>query len=536
MKRVMCVWFPGWPLQRLRRARPELEGRPLVLYAPARGKILVTVCSPRAARMGVTAGMPLAEARAAAAGAPVLFHPFAPRADLSVLRKLAVWCQRFSPLVAVEEAEQPECLFVDVSGCGPVFGGEEALAARAVAELRRHNLHARAVIADTFGAAWAVAHFSLERECLSLVIAPQAQAEAIGPLPIEALRLPADVLRLLRTFDIRRVRQLLALPRAELPARFGLMVLQRLDQALGTISEVPALEHAPEPMEAFWMFEFLTADRHALEAVLGHLIDEVLARLRPRQWGVQRLLCTLTTATGDVVEIPVGLVQPRASADRLMALVRLHLERVELPAEVSALAVRAVVALPIDLQQEEIFTPDTAAERSRQLPALIERLSNRLGEQSVLRPHLVPDAQPELACGYEPWLAAASRKKKLSANLPRADARSKRPKKKQAGVLVTLQEAKGSRRTFLRPPSLKTRPVAVPATSVVPGGPPLRFEWHGRVHVVARCWGPERIETGWWRGRDIRRDYYLVETAGGERFWLFRTLPDEKWYLHGSFG
>jgi protein ImuB len=71
--------------------------------------------------------------------------------------------------------------------------------------------------------------------------------------------------------------------------------------------------------------------------------------------------------------------------------------------------------------------------------------------------------------------------------------------------------------------------------SVVPGGPPLRFEWNKENYVVAHYWGPERIETGWWRGCDVARDYYLVETAEGKRFWLFRRRSDEHWFLHGSF-
>ena len=72
--------------------------------------------------------------------------------------------------------------------------------------------------------------------------------------------------------------------------------------------------------------------------------------------------------------------------------------------------------------------------------------------------------------------------------------------------------------------------------SVIPGGPPLRFEWKRQSHVVAHYWGPERIETGWWREQGVRRDYYLVETTAGKRFWLFRTMGDEVWFLHGMFG
>ena len=105
MKRVLCIWLPGWPLQRLRGVRPELKEQPLALYAPAgRGQTRIAVCSPRAGQRGVALGMPLAEAQAL--GAAVHFEPHDPQADREALRQLALACQRFSPLVAIEEAER----------------------------------------------------------------------------------------------------------------------------------------------------------------------------------------------------------------------------------------------------------------------------------------------------------------------------------------------------------------------------------------------------------------------------------------------
>ena len=86
-----------------------------------------------------------------------------------------------------------------------------------------------------------------------------------------------------------------------------------------------------------------------------------------------------------------------------------------------------------------------------------------------------------------------------------------------------------------RPLSVWPAPVPIEVLALFPEGPPLRFVWRGAEWRVAAWWGPERIETGWWRGDDVRRDYYQVETASGERFWLFRRMPDERWFLHGVF-
>jgi protein ImuB len=86
-----------------------------------------------------------------------------------------------------------------------------------------------------------------------------------------------------------------------------------------------------------------------------------------------------------------------------------------------------------------------------------------------------------------------------------------------------------------RPLCLKPRPAPIEVISVVPDGPPIRFRWHATEHIVERSWGPERIDTGWWRGPHVERDYYRVETTTGQRFWLFRQNDTGKWFLHGTF-
>ena len=121
---------------------------------------------------------------------------------------------------------------------------------------------------------------------------------------------------------------------------------------------------------------------------------------------------------------------------------------------------------------------------------------------------LRPEAQPELSWHYDPLVERRRRRhapKALPTELPP------------------------------RPLRLLPRPLPLVATSVVPDGPPLRFHYAGQEQQIAQSWGPERIETGWWRGRPVGRDYFRVETAAGCRFWLFRRLRDGKWFLHGMF-
>ncbi len=483
--------------------------------------------------------MPLAEARGLAPDAH--FAPHEPRADREALAALAAWCQRFGRAVALEEAEEPESLLVDITGCGPLFGGEKALAAKVVDELRRYGYWARVAVADTIGAAWGIAHFGAGPDRNAppgpVIVPPGGQLQALRPLVIEALRLSPSIVQALRPFDVRRVSQLLALPRSSLPSRFSDEVVHRIDQALGHVGELLTPEPVAEIVEASWSFEAATDERRMIEAVIEHLLEQVLQRLRPRQLGIQRLLCWLQTADGGVVPLRVGLLQPSASAPHLMGLVRLYCERLQLKAEVSALSVQAEEVMPLEFFQQQLFEGEDDSDHRRLFGLLIERLSNRLGEKAVLRPQLMPDAQPEYACRFEPWLGqgmpGGSATKKRGKGKPRGNAR---PRKHSPSPPTSLPTGdRGEKEIPPRPPCLKSRPVAVAAVSVAPHGPPVRFEWQKRCHVVAHAWGPERIETGWWRGQDVQRDYYLVESTAGQRFWMFRTIQEEGWFLHGTF-
>ena len=146
--------------------------------------------------------------------------------------------------------------------------------------------------------------------------------------------------------------------------------------------------------------------------------------------------------------------------------------------------------------------------KPRQLAALIDRLSSRLGPDAVLRPELAADPLPERSVRYRRLVQGDKKRSPVRGGAPLPWQRSL---------------------TLLTPP----QPLTVVA--VVPDGPPIAFQRQGKQLRIARHFGPERIETGWWRGRSVRRDYYRVETEDGERLWLFRRLEDNRWFLHGVF-
>ncbi|MCX7427046.1 MAG: DNA polymerase Y family protein [Planctomycetia bacterium] len=590
MKRVLCIWIPNWPVERLVGERPELDGQPLVLHEPRRGAARVVARSAEGAALGIAVGMSLAEAEALAGPSLRYVEPYDPVADRAALVALAAGCRQFSPVVGLEESAAPESLLLDVTGVARWFGGEECLARRVLDDFTRRRLDVRLAIADTLAAAWAAARFRDQGlgvrgriDSLSLweragvrvvestgkgksltlsqrergldspsatthspttdnrqpttdnsslapgpwpltpgpttdpwpltpgpccIIPPGGTRAAVGRLPIEALRLSENTVDVLHQLGIFEIGSLEALPRSALSSRFGPELLKRLAQLEGRAEETICSCPVEPELVAARSLEYPTTRREIVQLLLEQLVHQLAEKLRLHGRGVLRLECAVEMEgkPDAPARITVGLFQATVSAKHLFELAWMQLERVSFPSPVTAMRVEAAATAPLEYRQREMFA-DGASARSSELAGLIDRLSGRLGRRAVLRLRLARDAQPELAYRYESLVDDAGRRRR----------RDLAPE----GIPP-------------RPLRLAKRPIALPLASLVPEGPPLGFEFGGH-HRVAHVWGPERIETGWWRGQSVGRDYYRVETASGRRFWLFRRLRDGRWFLHGSF-
>ncbi len=450
-----------------------------------------------------------------------------------MLEKIAHWCRQFSPLVGLEDAEMPGSLLLDVTGLGPFFGGEAALAETIVQRFNRRGLKVRVAVADTLGAAWAVAHFgrwpaadgeryekkadaATHSAChpppSALVVPPGETFPVLRPLPIEALRLSNKTVDQLHQLGVYQVGQLAWLPRRELNPRFGPELLRRWDQALGRVAEPVPAQPIPADFYVEESLDYPTGRRKTITMIFQQLIGQLAGMLFQGGRGAMRLLCRLDCEGTRAETFSVSLFQPAVSSQHLFQLVEMQLERLSLRAPVTAVSVRATITAPLERRQQELFVDDREARRPGYLAALIDRLSGRLGRCAVVRPRLAAEAQPELAYRYDPLVE---------------DRAGKRRRRRFSLVMPTELPP--------RPLRLVRRPVSMAAVSIQPDGPPLSFHFRGRVHRIAETEGPERIQTGWWRGRAIGRDYYRIETTTGRRFWLFRRLRDGQWFLHGMF-
>jgi len=491
--------------------------------------------------------MPVAEAAALARREPTgdTWHqqPLDPAADRAALEKLAAWCHRFSPLVGLEEADEPETLLLDVAGVAPLFGGAGRLSDQVQRSFQRLGLTTRLGLAETIGAAWAVAHFG------------QRPDDALQRLPVAALRLPAATVTTLQRLGLFRIGDLPLLPRVELQARLGPALLQRLDQALGQLDELLRPVQPPADFTVQWLFEHPAAQRESLEAAVGQLVERLCFLLRQQNRGALEIDCRLDCQTGPPVAFRFGLFQPSACVEHLLQLIDLQFERRHFPEPVVGASLRAARHGPLHFRQQELFDPSPRREDAWQVAALIDRLTGRLGRDAVLQCTLQSDPQPEKrarvrrfeprngggrfkkhrATGRHP---AAGSKHRVNAATPAVLAASAatgpQPSKSDfdSGSAVALDAGPS---TLDAPLHFFTQPVRLQVLAVAPDGPPLRFEYHGRRHAVARHWGPERIETGWWRHQGVRRDYYRIETTTGTRFWLFRCLRTGGWFLQGRF-
>jgi protein ImuB len=214
-----------------------------------------------------------------------------------------------------------------------------------------------------------------------------------------------------------------------------------------------------------------------------------------------------------------SLSRPARTANYLSPLLRLKLEQIRVDAPVRAMSVRAVALERFADEQPNLFDAGSDAA----LAQLLDSLTTRLGKDAVSAARFVADPLPELACRFEsPDSRLASAEKRQDMDAPIV---SHRPL-----------------RLFARPIPIDVRSGKIP---IVPIHDPTRsescrhdierFHCSGRDHLVTTCHGPERIETGWWRGADVQRDYYLVETTDGTRWWIFHRLEDGRWFLHGCF-
>ena len=491
MRRIASIWLPALAIERWAKSSDSRPDGPVLLTVEGTHGPIIHAVTKTAAARGARVGARLTDARAL--DPSLIAIPADPEGDAALLKRLAKWAQRWSPLV---EVDGEDALRLDVSGVAHLFGGEKALIQDVIARFAALGLTARTAIAPTAAAAWAFSRFA---------------GDELSPLHVSALRLDPDTVRTLERLGLKTIGALAALPRLALARRFrgAEDVVDALDRALGRKPEpLTALMENPPPRANLRLGEPATHVEAAPQA-LDRLIPKLVAELEDRRLGARRLSLHGFRVDGSVAVASVSTTIPSREPRHLQRLLADKAAALDPGFGFDAFALVADWSEDLGAAQESLVEEPSG---ERDLARLIDWLTVKLGPRRVRRPHPFESHLPERASG---WVTAVS--SSLSRTAP----------------------------TSNRPQRLLDRPEAINVIYATPEGMPRRFVWRRAVHDIARVEGPERIAPEWWRERSSARlrDYYRVEDEAGRRYWIYREglFGDGRggapnWYLHGLFG
>ena len=487
-RRIIVIWLP--------RLQSDLALRRLALDAPfavierQRGAERLVCISAQAHTLGLARGMGLADARALCPD--LLTRPADPHRTAQALESLRRWALRYCPWAACDGTDG---LALDITGAAHLMGGEEALLDDLLARLARMGFTARAGLADTRGAAWAMAHVGRGG-----IVPTGGTRAALGPLPLAALRLDSKTLTALERLGLRRVRDLAQMPRAPLARRFGAGLLGRMDQAMGDLPEPIAPPPTPPVMAVRMSLPDPIGLLGDLQAGLARLLDRLCQHLHRAELGARRLVLDLSRVDGQSVRLEIRLARPMRDASAIAPLFDRALDGVDAGFGIDGMRLSAPELDALPLQQ----VTTGGAQTQDALSDLISRLSNRLGFDHVQRLLPADSHIPEKA-----FTVAAAAYSTPAPNWPRTTP---------------------PRPLTLFPPE----PIAGSGRAV-----PRRFRWRGQAWQVVAASGPERITPEWWlddpNWRSGMRDYWKVQTDRGARLWLFHTPQRDGWCVQGEF-
>ncbi len=470
----LAFYFPDLPLALFTRGQPLKL--PLAVSHRENGREVIARCNQAAAACGVHPGLPLQAALALSSDLKIRARDC--QREKQLLHELAQWAYQFSPQISFE----PSLLLLEIGASLALFGGRQALLQKVQESLPELGLRSQWACAPTPMAAGLLAR-NRPGGC---VLQGQLHA-SLAEIPLSQLTRDPQLRRLISDIGLQSIGECLRLPRPELSRRAGPVLGLLFDRLLG---DAPDPRELWEPPEAFQQHLELLAEigeHTALVFPARRLITALCGFLRGRGRGAQRLQWCLLHRERAPTCFDQGLITSSRDADYILEMFRERIERVQLPAPVVSVQLR-VDDVQIFEETSHSFLADAGLVQDRYL---LERLRNRLGEHQVQGLCMVPDYRPERA-----WC-----------------------------FCVPGGAGEGADNKAQQPPWLLDEPVPLQLAGQVPAyGGPLRL------HSL-----PRRIESGWWDGFDIARDYFVALTRAGERLWVFRDRRSGRWFLHGLF-
>jgi protein ImuB len=497
-QRFLSLWFRHLLTDDAARRRPALLTTPFVLATPDHGRMVVTAANHHAQIQGIGMGMVVADARVLLPGLEVLDDQ--PERARQLLRSFALWSIRYTPIAAID---LPDGLVLDISGCPQLWGGERPYLKQIVTTLRGKGYDVRGAIADTIGAAWAIARYGRTTP----IIEPGATVDALLPLPVTALRLDPGVTNRLARLGLYKIHHIAGMARQSLRTRFGNDLLLRLDQALGRETEmiepvvpiVPYIERLPclEPI----------ATATGIGIALARLLETLCLRLQQDGKGLRTAVFKGYRLDGAIVQAGIGTHRATHHVPHLLKLFEEKLTTLEPDLGIDLFTLEAPKVDDVATRQPSIWSGATGLQDSR-LAELVDRVANTFGASCIHRYLPAEHYWPERA--FVPVTSFDD----------------------QALTAWSLNRT--------RPIHILSKPEPIEVAAPIPDYPPMHFRHQGQLYKIVRAEGPERIEPEWWMDGARHRDYYAVEDESGVRYWIFRSGPytglaSSPWFLHGYF-
>jgi protein ImuB len=496
-KRFVSIWLPYLTTDWFAKRDPTLRTIPFVLCAPSHGRMVITAANALAEAQGVYKGTVLADARAIITG----LHHIDDKPGLAdqLLHHIAEWCIRFTPCASIDT---PDGIILDASGCSHLWGGDEKYIDIITQRLKNSGYTARVAIADTVGAAWAVARYSQQ----SFIIESKKQTEALLDLPAACLRIEPETVERLYKLGLRDINSFIAMPRTALRRRFGTLIIQRINQALGTeeepIQPVQPIEPYAERLPSLEPIVTLTG----IEIALQQLLDTLCSRLRSEAKGLRLASFRCYRVDGKIMQVDIGTLRPSSNVKHLFKLFENKLSVIEPDLGIELFTLEAPKVEAHAPAQEKLWENSCGLDNPA-LAELLDRVADKMGASTIHRylpaEHYWPERSVQLATALD-------------------------------------QQLDSEWKIRPRPIQLLPKPERIEVTAPIPDYPPMNFRYKDQLHKIIKADGPERIEQEWWLQEGEHRDYYIVEDEAGNRYWLFRSGhytgdKRQQWYLHGFF-
>ncbi|MBL8874396.1 MAG: DNA polymerase Y family protein [Phycisphaerae bacterium] len=514
MRRVLSLWFPTFAtdlIKRRRSALPANSNEAVLLTSKSAGREIVARRCELASRVGVRENMDLSHARSLLPSQfSVHLEPHRPDRDERALFALACRLLKFSPLVA---PDQPDGIFIDITGTELVHRGETRVIRSVVRGLRKLGVRVRLASASTFACAWALARFG--KSSFSFV-APGEEKQSLAPLPVAALKIPAELDAAFREIGIERIEHVLALPRSSIASRFGLEILTRIDKALGAVPERLDPVCPPPPLVASMLFEGPTDHPESIHAAGTLILEDLCNQLTTRELGVRRLDIELRRPESAPEFITITLSRPSRKLKHIWSLVRSKLERVDLSSGIEGIILSA--KRTARLRPQQIHNPALGGNVEHVAHAawgeLVDTLIDRLGPSSVTRLEPVESHLPE-----HTW--------------------------RERSILEEVSRTPAFVTTSDRPTRLFAKPEPAEAMALVPDGPVLSLRWRQKQWKILASTNPERLGAEWWRWSCVQsptaapappdRDYFALQLETGLWIWACRQNQTGRWFVHGEW-